>query len=76
MSCTLYILGRVPFVFFNTITLPAYLVLNLSAEYPTLEDLFNFIFFDAIMNDERWRQQVTSLMFGDWVTFKGMQECD
>ena len=47
----LYIADGAPFVFFNTIALPAYQVLNLSAEYLTVEDLFNFIFFNAITNN-------------------------
>ena len=48
----LYITDRVPFVFFNTITLPTYEVLNLSMEYPAVEDLLNFVLFDAVANDQ------------------------
>ena len=55
----LYIADRVPFIFFNTIALPAYQVLNLSAEYPTVEDLFDFVFFNAVTNNWGWRQWVT-----------------
>ena len=67
----LYIVDRVPFVFFNTIALPAYQVLNLSMEYLTVEDLFNFIFFNAIANNRGRRQGVTFLTFGDQVALKG-----
>ena len=34
----LYIVDGAPFIFFNTITLPVYLVLNLSTQYSTVED--------------------------------------
>ena len=61
----LYIVDRAPFVFFNTITLPAYKVLNLSAEYPAVEDLLNFILFDAVVNDWGWRWWVAFLTFRD-----------
>ena len=67
----LYIVDRVPFVFFNTIALPAYQVLNLSAEYPTVEDLFDFVFFNAVANNWGWLRWVTFLMFGDQVTLEG-----
>ena len=65
------IMDRVPFVFFNTITLPVYYVLNLSVEYATVEDFFDFVFFNAIMNNWRWQWQVTFLTLGDWVTLEG-----
>ena len=61
----LYIADMAPFVFFNTIALPAYQVLNLAAKYPTVEDLFDFVFFNAVANNRGWRQWVTFLMFSD-----------
>ena len=61
----LYIVDRAAFIFFNTITLPAYEVLNLSVEYPAVEDLLNFVLFDAVMNDWGWWRWVVFLMFGD-----------
>ena len=64
----LYIVDGVPFVFFNTIALPAY---YLSVEYPTVKDLFNFVFFDAIVNNWGWRWWVAFLMFGDRVALEG-----
>ena len=67
----LYIADRVPFVFFNTIALPAYQVLNLSMEYLTVENLFDFVFFNAVVNNRGQRQWVTFLTFGDRVTLKG-----
>ena len=67
----LYILDGVPFVFFNTIALPAYQVLNLSVEYLTVEDLFDFIFFNAIANNWGWQWGVTFLTFGDRVAIEG-----
>ena len=54
----LYIMDGAPFIFFNTI-------LNLSAEYPAVEDLFNFVLFNAIMNNWGWWQWVVFLMFGN-----------
>ena len=68
----LYITDGAPFVFFNTIALPEYWVLNLSMEYPAVEDLFDFVPFDAVANDQGWQQWVAFLMFGDRVTLKGM----
>ena len=68
----LYIADRVPFIFFNTIALPVYQVLNLSAEYPTVEDLFDFIFFNAVTNNRERRRWVTFLTFGDRVALEGM----
>ena len=67
----LYIADGAPFVFFNTIALPAYQVLNLSTEYPTVEDLFNFVFFNAVVNNRGWRWWVTFLTFGDQVALEG-----
>ena len=61
----LYITDGVPFVFFNTIALPAYQVLNLSAEYLTVEDLFDFVFFNAVTNNWGWWRWVMFLTFGD-----------
>ena len=61
----LYITDRVPFIFFNTIALPAYYVLNLSTEYPAVEDIFNFILFNAVVNNWGWWQWLVFLMFGD-----------
>ena len=40
-------------------------------EHVTVEDFFNFIFFNTIMNDQRWWQWVMFLMLSDWVTLKG-----
>ena len=45
-------------------------------EYLTVKDIFDFIFFDAIVNDWRWWQWVAFLTFGNWVTLKGMWESD
>ena len=72
----LYIVDGAPFVFLDTIALPAYWVLNFSVEYPAVKDLFNFVFFDAITNDRRWWWWVIFLMVGDQVTLEGMQESD
>ena len=67
----LYIADGVPFVFFNTIAFPAYQVLNLSTEYLTVEDLFDFVFFNAVANNWGWLWWVTFLMFGNQVTLEG-----
>ena len=72
----LYILGGVPFIFFNTITFPLYQVLNLSTKHPTIENIFDFVLFDAIMDDWMQRQWVVFLALSDWVSFKGSQESD
>ena len=61
----LYIADGVPFIFFNTIALPAYQVLNLSTEYPTVEDLFDFVLFNAIANNRGRQRWVMFLTFGD-----------
>ena len=61
----LYIADGVPFVFFNTIALPVYQVLNLSVEYPTVKDLFDFVFFNAVANNRGWQWWVTFLTFSD-----------
>ena len=65
------VLGRVPLIFFNTIPLPVYWVLDLSTEDPTIKDAFNFVLFDAIVDDRRWWWRVALLSFGDWVTLEG-----
>ena len=49
----LYVSGGLPFIFFNTVTFPAYQAFNISAEYLTVEDLFNFILFDTVTDN--WR---------------------
>ena len=67
----LYITDRAPFVFFNTIALPVYYVLSLSVKYLAVKDLFEFVLFDAIMNDEGWWRWVAFLMFGNRVTLEG-----
>ena len=61
----LYIADGVPFIFFNTITLPAYKVLNLSTKYLAVKDLLDFVLFDPIVNNQGWWQWVAFLMFGD-----------
>ena len=61
----LYIADGAPFIFFNTITLPMYEVLNLSMEYPAVKDFLNFIFFDAVANDQGWWRWVAFLTFRD-----------
>ena len=40
-------------------------------EYPTVENLFDFIFFDTVVDDQRWQQQVVFLVFGDRVIVIG-----
>ena len=45
-------------------------------EYLIIEDLFDFVFFNAIANNWRWWQQVTFPMFGDQVILEGTQESD
>ena len=47
------------------ITLPAYEVLNLSMEYLAVEDLLDFVLFDAIANNWGWWWWVAFLTFGD-----------
>ena len=68
----LYITDGAPLVFFNTIALPVYDVLNLSVEYPAVKDLFDFILLDAIVNDWGWQWWVVFLTFSDRVTLEGM----
>ena len=65
MFGAMYIADGVPFIFFNTITLPMYEVLNLSVEYLAIEDFLNFIFFHAVTNDWGWWQWVVFLLFRD-----------
>ena len=72
----LYVSGGVPFVFFNTITFPSYQVLNLSVNNPTIENLFDFILFNAIADDWRWWWWMAFLALSNWVSFEGSQESD